>query len=67
MNDSKSLTCAIGCWLIAALAALFAFALLLVLAGWSFMQAAFVAVLVLVIAGAGLMWLFCSEIPVSTD
>jgi predicted flap endonuclease-1-like 5' DNA nuclease len=63
MNDSRSLTCAIGCWLIAGLAALLAFALLLVLGGWSFMQAAFVGVLVLLISGALMMWLFCSALP----
>jgi predicted flap endonuclease-1-like 5' DNA nuclease len=50
-------------WAIAGLAAIVAFAMLMLLGGWTFMQAAFVGALVFMIGGAFMTWAFCSPLP----
>ena len=66
-DNSGGLTCVLGCWLIAALGGALAFGLLMILGGWMFMQAAFVAAFVLVLAGGLLTWLMCRPLPVAGE
>ncbi|MCC6001702.1 MAG: hypothetical protein JJU19_12690, partial [Pararhodobacter sp.] len=64
MNTSSgSAECALISWGIAALVAVVAFAMLMLLGGWTFMQAAFVGAIVLVLGGIGMMWAFCRPLP----
>lgn len=64
MNNNQGLvSCAVGCWLLAALAALLAAVLLKVLGSWSFVQTVFVGFLVLIVAGALLSWIMCKPLP----
>ena len=51
-NKSGSLTCALGCWGVAALAGGLAVALLMVLGDWTFLQAVFAGGVIFVVAGA---------------
>lgn len=62
-NTSGSLVCAATCWGIALLGGVLAAALLMVLAGWSLMQALFIGVVLFVVAGALLSWLLCKPLP----
>ena len=62
-NTSGSLTCALGCWLVAALGGALALALLMLLGGWTFLQAAFAAAVIFFVAGALISWLICSPLP----
>ena len=62
-NTSGSLVCAITCWGIALLGGLLGAVLLMVLADWSFMQAAFIGVILFFVAGALLSWLLCKPLP----
>jgi len=62
-KSSGSFECALFSWGIAALVAVVAFAMLMLLGGWTFMQAAFVGAIVLVVGGVGLTWAFCSPLP----
>lgn len=62
-NKSGSLVCTATCWGIALLGGFLAAALLMVLAGWSFLQAVFIGVVLFVIAGALLSWLLCKPLP----
>jgi predicted flap endonuclease-1-like 5' DNA nuclease len=62
-NGSGSLTCALGCWLVAALAGLLAAALLLILGDWTFLQAVFAGGVIFVVAGALISWLICRPLP----
>ena len=62
-SNSGSLICALGCWLVAALAGALALALLMLLGGWTFLQAAFAAAVIFVVAGALISWLICSPLP----
>lgn len=50
-------------WGIAGLAALVAFVMLMMLGGWTFMQAAFVGAIVFMVGGAFMTWAFCSPLP----
>lgn len=64
MSNSKGMvSCAIGCWLVAALAGLLAAVLLMLLGSWTFVQAVFAAGVVFVIAGLLLNWILCRALP----
>ncbi len=62
-NTSGSLVCAITCWGIALLGGVLGAVLLMVLASWSFMQGAFIGVILFFVAGAVLSWLLCKPLP----
>jgi len=62
-NNSSSLICAATCWGIALLGGVLGAVLLMVLAGWGFMQGAFIGVVLFVVAGAVLSWLLCRPLP----
>ncbi len=62
-NDSGGLTCVITCWLIALLGGLLLAALLMMMAGFSFIAATFFGLVVLVLGGIGLSWAFCKKLP----
>ena len=62
-NNSGSLVCAATCWGIALLGGVLGAALLMVLAGWSVMQAIFIGVVLFLVAGALLSWLLCKPLP----
>ena len=63
--DSKqgTMTCALGCWLVAALGGVLAAALLMLLGGWSVMQAVFVGAVIFGVAGLLLSLLLCKPLP----
>ncbi|MEM8577667.1 MAG: hypothetical protein AAGF60_07425 [Pseudomonadota bacterium] len=63
MNNNIGIGCVIGCWIVAGLGGAFAGLMLMVLAGWTFLQVAFVAALVFVVAGALLSYLICQPLP----
>ncbi|MCF6445295.1 hypothetical protein [Nereida sp. MMG025] len=66
-NNSGGLTCAVGSWLVGALVGFLAFALLLVLADWMFMQAAFIGAVMFLVGGALVSWLMCRPLPAIGD
>lgn len=55
--------CAATSWAIAALLGLIAFVMLMLLGDWTFLQAAFAAIIVIGAAGVFVTWAFCSELP----
>jgi len=62
-NDGM-ISCTLGCWLVAALGGVVAAVLLLVLGeNWTFLQAAFMGIVVTAIAGLLLSWLICRPLP----
>ncbi|GFE65797.1 endonuclease [Litoreibacter roseus] len=62
-QNSGGLTCVIGCWLIAALGGALVAALLMVLAGFSFVAAVALGGMAFVIAGLFLSIVFCKGLP----
>lgn len=62
-NNSGGLTCVVTCWLISLLGGVLAAALLMMLAGFSFIAATFFGLLVLVLGGVFLSWAFCKGLP----
>lgn len=62
-NQSNKTKCQLGCWGLAAAAALLTFVMLLAVAGFKFMAALFLAALVFIFLGVLLMWLFCTPLP----
>ena len=62
-NNQGLISCSLGCWIVGLLAGILAAVLLWVLGDWSFLQGAFVGVLVFLIAGALLSWLICRKLP----
>jgi len=62
-NTQGSISCALGCWLVAALGGALAAVLLWVLGGWSFMQGAFAGIVVAAVAGLLLTWIMCRPLP----
>ncbi|WP_415402574.1 endonuclease [Tateyamaria sp. SN3-11] len=62
-NKQGNISCALGCWLVAALGGLLAAVLLWVIGGWSFMQGAFAGIVVAVVAGLLLSWIMCKPLP----
>ncbi|KIC48492.1 hypothetical protein [Tateyamaria sp. ANG-S1] len=62
-NNEGMISCTIGCWLVALLGGALAAVLLMVLGGWSFMQGAFMGLVVAVVAGALLSWIMCKPLP----
>ncbi len=68
MNNGKGMvSCAIGCWLVAGLAGLLAAVLLMLLGGWTFVQAVFAAAVIFAIAGALLSWILCRPLPAAGE
>lgn len=61
-KNSGGAECALISWGIAALAAAVVFAMLMLLGGWTFLQAAFVGAIVFVAAGVFMTWAFCSPL-----
>jgi len=64
---SNNLNCQLGCWGLAAAAALLATALLLVLGGYSWPGAIFLGALVFVVLGVLFSWLFCRPLPAAGE
>ncbi|MEL6451074.1 MAG: hypothetical protein AAFQ19_07420 [Pseudomonadota bacterium] len=62
-NNQGMVSCAVGCWLVAALGGALAAALLMLLGDWTFLQAAFIGAVVFAVAGALLSWLLCKPLP----
>ncbi|MEM9549886.1 MAG: hypothetical protein AAGA05_01855 [Pseudomonadota bacterium] len=62
-SNQSSLTCAATCWGIAALAGVLTTGALMVMGGWTFLQGAFMGVLVFAIGGAILSWALCRPLP----
>ncbi|MCR9125386.1 MAG: hypothetical protein NXH82_04605 [Rhodobacteraceae bacterium] len=62
-NKSGSITCAAGCWLVALLGGVLAFALLMVLGGWTFLQAVFAGSVLAGIAGLIISRIMCTPLP----
>lgn len=62
-NSQSSLICLAGGWGLAALSAVLGFALLMLIGGWTFIQAAFAAIVIFVIVGALLSWSACKPLP----
>lgn len=62
-NNEGMISCALGCWLVAALGGLLAAVLLWVLGGWSFMQGVFVGAVVFIVAGLLMSLLLCKPLP----
>ncbi len=62
-NNQGMMSCAIGTWAVALLAGVLAAVLLMVLGGWSFMQAAFIGAVLFVVAGALISFILCRPLP----
>ena len=62
-NNQGTVSCAIGCWLVAALAGFLAAVLLWLIGSWSFLQGAFMGAVVFVVAGLLLNWIMCRPLP----
>ena len=61
--NNDGLICTAVTWAVAALAGVLSAAMLMVLGGWTFMQGAFVGVLVFLVGGALLAWTMCRPLP----
>ncbi len=66
-NNQGMISCALGCWLVAALAGVLAAVLLMLLGDWSFMQGVFAGVVIFLIAGALLSWILCKPLPAAGE
>ena len=62
-NGNGSISCALGCWLVALLGGVLAAVLLGLLGTWTFLQAVFAGLVVAAIAGALLSWIMCKSLP----
>lgn len=62
-NNQSSLLCYAGGWGLAAIAALLAFVLLMLMGGWTFIQAVFAAAVLFIIVGALVSWIACRPLP----
>ncbi|WP_415920891.1 hypothetical protein [Tateyamaria sp. SN6-1] len=62
-NNQGMISCAIGCWLVAALGGFLAAVLLWVLGDWSFMQGVFMGAVVFGVAGLLLNLVMCRTLP----
>lgn len=62
-NNSGMVSCAVGCWLVAALGGALAAVLLGLLGGWTFMQAVFAGIVIAAVAGALVSWIMCKPLP----
>ncbi|WP_223423378.1 hypothetical protein [Tateyamaria pelophila] len=64
MNNNQAMVgCALGSWLVAAFAGALAAVLLMVLGGWSFLQAAFIGAVVFAAAGVLISVIMCRPLP----
>lgn len=64
MSDTnKKTSCQIGCWAMGAAAGFLTFIMLMAVADYTFLAAAFVGVLVFVLLGLLFTWLFCASLP----
>jgi len=66
-NSSRNASCAMTCWIVAALAGLLAAVLLWMMGDWGFWQGLFVGALILIIGGALLQWLLCKSLPAANE
>lgn len=62
-NNDAMVSCAVGSWLVAAFAGALAAVLVMVLGGWSFVQAAFIGAVVFVAAGILISVVMCRPLP----
>lgn len=62
-KQQNGIGCALWCWGISLVGGVLVAALLMVLGGWSFLQAVFGGVVCFVIAGALLSWILCRPLP----
>ena len=62
-NNQGTISCAMGCWLVALLGGVLAAALLMALGGWGFMQGVFAGAVVFAVAGALLSVILCRPLP----
>lgn len=62
-NNQGTISCALGCWLVALAGGVLAAALLMVLGDWRFIQAVFGGIVIAVAAGAVVSWIMCKPLP----
>lgn len=62
-NTSGMISCALGCWLVAALGGALGAVLLALLGGWTFMQAVFAGLVIAGVAGLLVSWIMCKPLP----
>lgn len=62
-NNKSSLICLAGGWGLAALASGLAFVMLMLIGGWSIVQAIFAAMVIFIIVGALVSWIACRPLP----
>ncbi|MEO9573925.1 MAG: hypothetical protein ABJ263_14505 [Tateyamaria sp.] len=62
-NENGSISCALGCWLVALLGGVLAAILLGLLGTWTFVQAVFAGLVIAAISGALLSWIMCKSLP----
>lgn len=62
-NNTGMVSCALGCWLVAAAGGFLAAVMLWVLGDWTFVQGVFAGGVVFVIAGLLLSWIICKPMP----
>lgn len=62
-NSTGGAVCALGTWAVALLGGVVTAALLMILGGWTFLQAAFAGIVVLLAVGAFLSWTLCRPLP----
>lgn len=66
-NNQGMISCAIGCWLVAALGGFLAAVLLWVLGTWTFTQGVFAGAVVFGVAGLLLSWIMCRPMPAAGE
>ncbi|MEP1198547.1 endonuclease [Tateyamaria sp.] len=62
-NENGSISCTLGCWLVALLGGVLAVILLLLLGAWTFVPAVFAGLVIAGIAGALLSRIMCKPLP----
>ncbi|MEL6620614.1 MAG: hypothetical protein AAFP16_17190 [Pseudomonadota bacterium] len=62
-NNQGMISCAIGCWLVAALGGALAAVLLMVIGGWTFVQGVFAGAVIFAVVGALISWIICKPLP----
>jgi len=66
-NRTSSLSCAVTCWLVAAVAGILVLAMFMLLGGWAFLPSAFLAIIAAGVLGLVLSLFVCSESKAKAD
>ncbi|MEO0939632.1 MAG: endonuclease [Pseudomonadota bacterium] len=62
-NSDGTMSCTVGCWLVAVLGGSVGAVILMLLGEWTVLQAAFAGLVIAAIAGLLLSWLICQPLP----